>query len=95
MTKDQIEALAHRECWRYKKSSDPHHSDTYTFNTVTLHQFARKLVDADRSEPNCKTCANRGQIYGLSQETYCEGCIYQQQWRADRYTPNAEVSGGL
>lgn len=43
-----IEALAHREAWRYKKSSDPHHSDTYTFNRTTLLEFARKLTETER-----------------------------------------------
>lgn len=32
MDNNGILELAHREAWRYKKSSDPHHSDTYTFN---------------------------------------------------------------
>ncbi len=48
MTQDEIEALAHREAWRYKKSSDPHHSDTYTFNRSTLLEFARKLIEEER-----------------------------------------------
>lgn len=39
-----IEDLAHRIAWRYKKSSDPHHSDTYTFNRATLLQFAAALA---------------------------------------------------
>ncbi len=43
---DAVEALAHRIAWRYKKSSDPHHSDTYTFNAHTLHQFATALQAA-------------------------------------------------
>jgi len=41
ITDDQIEAMAHRRAWRYKKSSDPHHSDTYTFNRATLLEFVR------------------------------------------------------
>ncbi|WP_407280560.1 hypothetical protein U5817_09770 [Aromatoleum evansii] len=55
MTNDEIEALARRECWRYKKSGDPHHSDTYTFNTLTLREFARKLA-AERLDV-CKEAA--------------------------------------
>lgn len=43
LTDEQIEALAHRIAWRYKKSSDPHHSDTYTFNRDTLIQFAAEI----------------------------------------------------
>lgn len=43
-TEDQrIEELAHRMAWLYKKSSDPHLSDTYTFNRSTLLDFARAL----------------------------------------------------
>jgi hypothetical protein len=40
MTQDDILQWAHRTAWRYKKSSDPHHSDTYTFNADTLAAFA-------------------------------------------------------
>lgn len=39
----QVEAMAHLIAWRYKKSSDPAHSDTYTFNRATLLQFAAAL----------------------------------------------------
>jgi hypothetical protein len=36
--------LAHRIAWRYKKSSDPAHSDTFTFNESTLLQFVDALA---------------------------------------------------
>lgn len=55
MTSDETLELAHREAWRYKKSSDPHHSDTYTFNSSTLLEFARKLLAAER-EACAKVC---------------------------------------
>lgn len=45
---DEILAMAHREAWRYRKSSDSHHSDTYTFNRSTLLEFARKLAAMER-----------------------------------------------
>jgi len=35
----------------------------------------------------CKTCANRGKINGLSQETFCSGCIHADSWRKDYYLP--------
>jgi hypothetical protein len=38
-----IEAIAHSKAWRYRKSSDPHHSDTYTFNRSCLIDFVRAL----------------------------------------------------
>ena len=47
LTDHEIETLAHRMCWRYKHSSDPAHSDTYTFNRVTLQEFARKLMQGE------------------------------------------------
>jgi len=41
---DRIEAIAHRTAWRYRKSSDPHHSDSYTFNRGALMDFAARLL---------------------------------------------------
>lgn len=55
MTSDEVLTLAHREAWRYKKSSDPHHSDIYTFNRSTLLEFARKLAMTER-ESCAKVC---------------------------------------
>lgn len=49
LTEDQIEAMAHRRAWRYKKSTDPHHSDTYTFNRATLLDFVRGITAAKES----------------------------------------------
>lgn len=43
-----IEDLAQRMAWRYKKSGDPAHSDTYTFNRETLLQFAEAVQTAER-----------------------------------------------
>ena len=48
LTNYQITELAHRICWRYRHSSDPLHSHTYTFNRSTLLQFAR-AIEADGS----------------------------------------------
>ena len=47
--------LAHRICWRYKHSKDPHHSSTYTFNESTLQQFA-KTIRAEALEEAAKVC---------------------------------------
>ena len=55
---------------------------------TVLEFFARPLpapaIPADHSERNlekveadCQTCANRGRVNGLSQESYCDGCVYQ------------------
>ena len=50
MTMTEVEKLAHRIAWRYKKSSDPAHSDTYTFNRETLLKFAGAALDAEREK---------------------------------------------
>lgn len=41
--------------------------------------------DAQRERVDCSTCTNRGRIDGLSQETHCDHCIYQEKWRTDHY----------
>ena len=60
-----IEKLAHRIAWRYKKSSDPAHSDTWTFNSATLAQFARAVSESVRpqAEPVAEIieCSKMGQ----------------------------------
>ena len=48
MTDYEILSLAHRICWKYKKSQDPHHSDTYTFNDKTMLEFVRILKMMER-----------------------------------------------
>lgn len=45
LTEVEIEALAHRRAWRYKHSSDPSHSHTYTFNGHTLQDFAAAICE--------------------------------------------------
>ena len=41
---NDIRCLGQRNAWRYKCSSDPAHSSTYTFNDVCLLQFARAIL---------------------------------------------------
>ena len=47
-----------------------------------------------RAEPvpeiDCRKCANRGKINGLSQETYCEQCNHQG-YRQDHFIAAPEV----
>jgi len=41
--------------------------------------------------PDCQTCANRGRVNGLSQETYCDGCVwYGADWKKNHYNPIPE-----
>lgn len=46
MTEDQILSLAHRTCWKYRHSTDPHHSHTYKFNDMAMVDFVRKVEAA-------------------------------------------------
>jgi hypothetical protein len=39
-----------------------------------------------KPESDCNVCTNRGRVDGLSQETHCDHCIYQDQWRTDHYS---------
>ena len=52
MTDYEVLELAHRTCWKYKHSKDPHHSDTYTFNKHTMLEFYRilKLMEEKSGE---------------------------------------------
>lgn len=41
--------------------------------------------------PDCRTCTNRGHINGLSQETYCDGCMwYGAYWKRNHYNQMQE-----
>ncbi len=46
-----ILSLASRSAWRHRQSSDPHHSDSYTFNTVTLLGFVRNVIALHEARP--------------------------------------------
>jgi len=46
MDNQKILEIAHRTAWKYKHSSDPNHSATYTFNAHTMIDFARKVHEA-------------------------------------------------
>lgn len=36
--------------------------------------------------PSCRECANRGRVNGLSQESYCDSCVWQgQSFRVNHY----------
>jgi len=49
MNKKKVLEIAHRTAWKFKHSSDPSHSSTYTFNESTLIDFVNKIHEA-RSE---------------------------------------------
>jgi len=48
-----------------------------------IRKFARALLqsaaakDSLTTQADCRACANRGRINGLSQESYCDSCVWQ------------------
>ena len=79
-------ALAHRIAWRYKKSGDPAHSDTYTFNEATLLQFAAAL----RQElVNLRSAA----LAGAEALEYLGGTLHAQRLRDAAASPPSGSGG--
>ncbi len=69
-----------------------------------IRKFARALLQsADHSEqtlekvdPDCRACANRGQVNGLSQESYCDGCVYQgRSWRKNHFVDARKMADAI
>lgn len=42
---------------------------------------------------DCSACTNRGKVYGLSQESNCEHCIYGEPWRKDLFAASQREGG--
>lgn len=92
MTTDETLDLAHREAWRYKKSSDPHHSDTYTFNRSTLLEFARKLAIVELTDGELRCAATPVLLDGLHEYTALK--VQAMMMDAISMRSNVEFSGG-
>jgi len=69
-------------------------------NDMKIVEKARSLLQsADHSErnlemvaPDCRTCANRGRINGLSQESYCDSCVYEGRgWRQNHFADASKM----
>lgn len=47
---------------------------------------SRAVKDSLTTQADCRACVNRGQVNGLSQESYCDSCIYQgRDWRKNHF----------
>lgn len=45
-------------------------------------------LEKSKQDEDCLTCANRGVVNGLSQESFCDSCIYQSRsWRRNHFKP--------
>jgi len=46
----------------------------------------------EKETPDCRACANRGRINGLSQESYCDSCVYQgRSWRKNHFVDASKM----
>ena len=61
---------------------------------------AESELDAEQAlekvAPDCRACANRGRINGLSQESFCDSCVWQgMSFRKNHYAPNSPDFEGV
>ena len=55
-----------------------------SYNADVMMQMADEISEL-RKDNKCASCTNRGKADGLTQETYCDSCIYAEPWRKDNY----------
>jgi len=67
-----------------------------------IRKFARALLQSAAvkesltAAPDCRTCANRGQVNGLSRESYCDSCIYQgRDWRKNHFVDASKTADAV
>lgn len=75
--------------------SDSGHIRYWTQDETNLAATLRARTDMQVTEyravkdsltvESCATCANRGQINGSSQESFCDSCVRQESWRKNHY----------
>ena len=42
---------------------------------------------------DCRACVNRGRVNGLSQETYCDSCVYEWRgWRQNHFVDASKMA---
>jgi hypothetical protein len=71
--------------------------------TLPNYESYKDVIDLITNAPtvqrelvvDCRTCANKGVINGLSQEAFCEHCIHSTSWKRNYYKPqlNAPEKG--
>ena len=81
----------------------PSEQRKYEGEMVIVNRARALLQSANHSEqalekvaPDCRACANRGRINGLSQESFCDSCVWQgMSFRKNHYAPNSPEIGGI
>lgn len=59
-----------------------------------MYDRARSLLatvkDSLTAQADCRACVNRGRVNGLSQESYCDSCVYEGRgWRQNHFVDAA------
>ena len=81
----------------------PSEQRKYEGEMVIVNRARALLQSANHSEqalekvaPDCRACANRGRINGLSQESFCDSCVWQgMSFRKNHYAPNSPDFEGV
>lgn len=81
----------------------PSEQRKYEAEMQPVYRARALLQSADHSElaiekvaPDCRACANRGRINGLSQESYCDSCIYQgRDWRKNHFVDASKTADAV
>ncbi len=87
----------------YGFDEDTEHLQTcHECDMPEIRKFARALLqsaavkDSLTTQADCRTCANRGQVNGLSQESYCDSCIYQgRDWRKNHFVDASKTADAV
>lgn len=57
---------------------------------------SRAVKDSLTTQADCRTCVNRGRVNGLSQESYCDSCIYQgRDWRQNHFFDASKMADAV
>ena len=57
---------------------------------------SRAVKDPLTTQADCRTCANRGQVNGLSQESYCDSCVYEGRgWRQNHFVDASKTADAV
>jgi hypothetical protein len=65
--------------------SPPFPQALVSFDLETWEQIKAALA-LPKPDADCNQCVNRGTVYGLTQESHCEHCVWEKEsWRKDLF----------
>lgn len=51
------------------------------------------ILDSTPKRP-CDKCINRDKVYGCSQESYCDHCVWGDYWKKDMFNDGSNSQKG-